>query len=89
MAQGFERMTCRWSFVYRDVSANKLYDQLVNVGLSCLTDPGDMQQDDSVNHPDSYAAQLFDLDRARLTVSLKDKAATQNSHVFLHVTSVP
>jgi hypothetical protein len=44
-----------------------------------------VSDDQNVNHPDFYDAQLFLLDRAKVAVSVKDKSAQESTFVFVSV----
>ena len=42
-----------------------------------------------VNHPDSFDQKVFDVGAGRVSVSLKDKGALQQTYIFVRATAKP
>lgn len=76
---------CTWTFQYRDVEAYATFETLGQELKNCLGDRAALSDDQQVNHPDFYDAQLFLLDQAKLALSVKDKSALGNTFVFISV----
>ena len=76
------RITCHWRFTYRDPTAEELQLTLRDRVEQCISTDQRVEQDDQVNHPDSYYADTFVLDQSRLTLSRKDKAELDATFVF-------
>ena len=77
---------CEWGFEYRAERATQHYDTLVRRVSECFPDL-DFDDDDQVNHPDTYTQAIFELPKVNLAVSLKDKAALSQTLVFLKITA--
>ncbi|MEO1139103.1 MAG: hypothetical protein AAFW87_06570 [Pseudomonadota bacterium] len=78
-----EGTVCQWRFDYRNASAAGLYDMFSQqlekcLGPQIITDKG-------VNHPDSYDLRQYQAKDGMIFVSIKDKAALQQTIVFLRV----
>lgn len=78
---------CLWQYPYRAEAARAAFAALESQLAAC-TGVSAGRDDFGVNHPDSYAARLYDLDQARIVVSLKDKAAERRTVIFLRVSPV-
>ncbi|MGB3317056.1 MAG: hypothetical protein WBB85_21925 [Albidovulum sp.] len=78
---------CAWVFPYRAVDALAAFDSLNGVIEQCFPKHGPVETDQGVNHPDFYDLRQYPLDRADLSVSLKDKVALQKTYVFLRIRS--
>jgi hypothetical protein len=77
--------SCMWEFWYRDPRAYSTFEKLDQELRSCVDDRAVVSDDQNVNHPDFYDAQLFLLDRAKVAVSVKDKSAQESTFVFVSV----
>lgn len=75
---------CRWSFDFRSDEAVEMQDRLASDIRDCL-DASTISPEQGVNHPDTYDQQRFRTADTALSVSLKDKAALQQSFVFLRI----
>ena len=78
---------CRWAFAYRDPRAAAAYRALVTDLAHCV---GPEQvtanaEDKAVNHPDTYDLRLMAITGGTAGISLKDKAALQQTLVFLRI----
>ena len=78
---------CIWSRAYRAVDARSVFDDLVRKVKDCLGDAAQGTRDQPVNHPDSYELLEFQSQGRRVAVSLKDKAALNQTLVFLRIYS--
>ena len=79
---------CHWSFPYRSAASAQGFDALVQRVADCA-DTADDHDGDAVNHPDSYDLRRFTVAGKSIDVSLKDKAALQQSIVFLRISGAP
>lgn len=77
--------SCRWDFPYRATQAYQTYDAFVERMSGCIGQRATMHSDQSVNHPDYYDLRRFELTQADVSVSVKDKAALENTFVFIRV----
>lgn len=84
MLSGGSQVHCGWAFPYRAVAASKTFQQLLADVKDC-TDGASAAADPDVNHPDFYELQTFRLSDTEVGVSLKDKAALEETYVFLRV----
>lgn len=75
-------VVCQWGFDFRAPAATAFYEALLAEAKSCLASQAP-KGDQPVNHPDSFFLAEFETPQARLSVSLKDKGALQQSFVFL------
>ncbi|MDG1430772.1 MAG: hypothetical protein P8Q23_04320, partial [Paracoccaceae bacterium] len=73
--------SCHWTFAYRDADAERLaialWTELQNCRLGEKQPP-----DQQVNHPDSYALQIWHAKDAVYRLSIKDKAGLGQTYVF-------
>jgi hypothetical protein len=76
---------CAWAFPYRSDAARTAFAALNSSVGTCLSSPVRTDTDQRLNHPDSYDLRLYEADRARLSLSIKDKAALGKTYVFLRV----
>jgi len=76
---------CAWTFPYRAKRAGDTFDAFAGKLDGCLARRATPHGDRSVNHPDSYAARRYDLERAEVSLSVKDKAALGKTFVFIRV----
>ncbi|MDJ0613743.1 MAG: hypothetical protein QNJ29_08690 [Rhizobiaceae bacterium] len=80
---GGKELICFWQFDYRSTSATEHLRRL-NKLISLAIDQGEVPQDDQdVNHPDFYDLRTYTINGADIAVSLKDKAALDQTFVFL------
>ncbi|WP_371224202.1 hypothetical protein [Roseovarius sp. 2305UL8-3] len=77
---------CRWGFDYRAAAAEALYAQIEQISAACFGDISATPNAPDVNHPDSYLIRQFTGQGIEVSVSLKDKAALDQSFVFWRVT---
>lgn len=82
-----EGAVCQWRFDYRSKSATGLYDMFSKQLENCLG--SEVTVDEGVNHPDSYDLRQYQSKSGMIYVSIKDKAALQQTIVFLRVGRAP
>lgn len=75
---------CYWAFDFRSDSAKVAYRTLHQKFSECSQTQGDMR-DEGVNHPDSYTLENFDFGTHDIALSLKDKAALNQTLMFVHL----
>ena len=78
-------LVCTWTFPYRAPEAESRYDGLAAGIEACLGEDSQLKKDQPVNHPDSYTLRRFLTPKAKVSVSLKDKAARAETYVFLRI----
>ena len=86
---GERHMHCNWMFPYRAPAARTAFENLTRELTECLGPEAEMTTDQSVNHPDAYQLFQFDLLGREFAVSIKDKGALQQTHVFVRVEILP
>ena len=74
---------CQWSFFYRAEGAAAVHDMLDRMIPVCVKGTKPLPADTGVNHPDSYELRRYQRGPVVISVSLKDKAAQDQSLVFL------
>lgn len=79
---------CYWSFPYRSALATQSFETLVQRVTKCANAQVHSKED-TVNHPDTYDLRRFTIAGKIVDVSLKDKAALQQTIVFLRVSGAP
>lgn len=84
---GDRQIHCSWSFDYRAEAAKHAFDRMIKEVAACLGNDARVTEDQDVNHPDFYDLTRFDTEGRTIAVSLKDKAALQQTYVFLRVTA--
>ena len=72
---------CRWTFDLGTPQSRDIYDGL-RAALAGCSDARP-ERDQGVNHPDFYDAWAFQIDGARVTLSIKDKSALGKTYVVL------
>ena len=82
---GGTQLHCGWVFPYRAAAANVAFQHLLNTVARCLGDKAHATPDPDVNHPDFYDLHTFRLGEREVGVSLKDKAARAETHIFLRI----
>ena len=89
LLDGTEQSTCYWSYVYRSDEVHTRVEEL-RVGIEeCLGSKSALPADQTVNHPDSFALYRYEGQGLRVSLSLKDKAALQQSLIFLSLSASP
>ena len=76
---------CHWGFPYRDKEAEEFFGHLDVRLKTCLESQVNVADDQPVNHPDSFHLRTYHLDRAKVSISLKDKATIDKTLVFIRV----
>lgn len=79
------RYHCAWAFPLRARGAANTFEAFAGQLDACLAGRATLHGDSGVNHPDSYAARRYELERAEVSLSLKDKAALGKTFVFIRV----
>ena len=82
---GAKTFHCAWQFNFRDPSALNAVRQIDETLRRCLPALEPTTKDQPVNHPDFYDQQEYQLDGIKITLSLKDKGALQQTLVFLAI----
>lgn len=77
---------CGWAFGYRSSAATRFFDELHQEIQQCWPTTEGTQTEPGVNHPDSYHLHKYALPEGHVTLSIKDKAALQQTYVFLGIT---
>lgn len=80
---------CQKAYAYRAAEATAVFDDLAQMTRDCLGDAAERPADASVNHPDSYKLRQFLTGDVVISISLKDKAALDQTFVFLRVEPQP
>lgn len=76
--------TCTWEYQAVSGDASAAYAQMVDRVRACLEAVSE-SEDASVNHPDYWAATVFEANTATVTVSLKNKSALGKTLVAVSV----
>ncbi len=76
---------CRWDYPYRAPAATKAFEATDQSMQTCFGDQPDVRVDQQVNHPDTYLLKEYLQQTVTIRVSLKDKAQTGATHLFLWV----
>jgi hypothetical protein len=79
---GGQSKDCYWSFDYRSAEATQVYEQMTELLGLCADSPVEVQTA-QVNHPDSFDQVLGLVEGRKVSVSLKDKGALNQTLVFL------
>ncbi len=85
---GARALNCQWGFSFRNPDARNAFRHLSDQVRECSGVIVLMDQDQQVNHPDTYDLRKYDWNGAIIDVSLKDKGALQQTFVFLRVGAV-
>lgn len=83
--RGGKTHLCHWLFPYRDATATTAFEILDRDIRHCFKDAIALPADPAVNHPDSYQLRRYRRGPLVISASLKDKAALQQSLVFLRI----
>ena len=86
---GVRNMHCSLEFAYRAPAATQTFNVLVDDLTACLGPDATVVSDQSVNHPDSYDLSVFTHQGREYAVSVKDKGALQQTHVFVRIQLAP
>lgn len=79
-------MVCLWAFGYRSKAATAAYLDLGGKLRGCYKTGVEVQQDQTVNHPDTSLSWLYMLDDLSLRLAIKDKAALGKTLIVLQAT---
>lgn len=85
---GVRLYRCHWKFGYRDAAAGQAFAAKDQMLQKCTGATAQAPQDQQVNHPDSYDLRAYEAGEVRLTTSIKDKGALQETYVFLAIYGV-
>ncbi|SLN72334.1 hypothetical protein ROA7450_04030 [Roseovarius albus] len=83
---GAKGVMCNQPFPYRSEKAVNAFAALNDSIQTCLGSSAGPTQDQAVNHPDSYVLYQYVVENMKVSASLKDKAALQQTIVFLRIT---
>ena len=86
---GSEIYYCSWQFPFRSGEARQLFTQLDAQVDSCLNTDSASTSDQPVNHPDSFWLNTYQLEKSKLSISVKDKSSLGKSLLFLRVQILP
>jgi hypothetical protein len=89
LISGQYQRSCYRSYPYRSGDARAAFASIGFELADCLGAKAVQSVDRSVNHPDSYELHRYQLNGVEYAVSLKDKAALQQTLVFLRVPQQP
>lgn len=84
---GQEARMCQWTFEYRSKAARDAFEAVEIAMDGCY--PKTIPEGTDVNHPDSFNQVFYSTDKERLSLSLKDKAQHQTTHLFFRVETLP
>ena len=82
---GKKQLICSWQFDYRDALATNQFIKLNNELRTYSGETFPVIEDLDVNHPDFYDLKTYTKLETSLAVSLKDKAALDQTYVFLRI----
>lgn len=83
---GARSTNCRWAFGYREQVAADAFAALLRAASVCAGSDIGVTSDQKVNHPDFYDLRVLQVADGEVGLSLKDKAALQQTYVFLRTT---
>lgn len=86
---GANAFHCSWKFGFRESAATEAFDRMNQKITACFPNSEQAVTDEGVNHPDSYQQFEYTSDKLRLSLSIKDKGALQETYVFLSVQAAP
>jgi len=89
LLNGATQTTCHWMFPQQSDQAATRLEVLRTDIIHCLGEQSARAVEPGVNHPDTYAQQLFEGQGVRVSLSLKRKSALGQSLVFLAVSPAP
>lgn len=79
---------CAWPFEFREPDAKATFERTSKALETCPNTLRRPFKDQGVNHPDSYDLHIFDMPKAEISLSLKDKGGLQKTYVFLRIQEV-
>jgi hypothetical protein len=80
------QLYCRWTFAYRSGEARAWLQKLDRRIHECVSLPIEVIDDTAVNHPDTFEQRRYLFGKNEISLSAKDKAANDQSHVFFSLT---
>ncbi len=83
-SDGIKIYHCRWDYGYRTSDAAELL-RTINIDIQRCLGIQSRKIEDGVNHPDTYEQRLYRLGDINISLSLKDKAALNQSFVSLQI----
>ena len=83
LIDGAEAVSCSWAYAYRDGQARAMQARLQTELRGCLPGVQRLADADPVNHPDTHLVARFSHGTREISIAVKDKAAAQQSLVFL------
>ena len=83
---GMKSANCNWAFSYRSAEATGAFQGMLAELSVCADMASGIETDQSVNHPDFYDLRLMRIAGGEMGLSIKDKAAIQQTYVFLRLT---
>ena len=85
-AGGHTGLACTWETVFRDGTAEALFQRLESAARLCRAPGTEPESDPGVNHPDTYVLRRYRMpDGTTLSVSLKDKSSLERTFVFFRI----
>ncbi len=84
--RGTKSANCNWAFSYRSAEATGTFKDKLAMLSVCADKASGIVTDQSVNHPDFYDLRLMRIAGGEVGLSIKDKAAIQQTFVFLRLT---
>ena len=84
---GQEARVCQWTFAYRSEAAQDAFATIEAALDGCY--PKTIPSGGDVNHPDSFNQVFYKIENERISLSLKDKAQRQTTHLFLRTETAP
>lgn len=86
---GANQFHCAWAFQFREIAAKNAYNLLNQHVAECFGNNKAGLLDKQVNHPDTYQQRQHEIGPVKLSISIKDKGALQETYVFMNVQGVP
>ena len=80
---GAAAVSCSWAFAYRDGQARAKQAKMQAELRRCLPGVRRLADAAGVNHPDTHLVARYAHGLAKISIAVKDKAARQQSLVFL------
>ncbi|MDG2340434.1 MAG: hypothetical protein P8L32_04465 [Paracoccaceae bacterium] len=81
--------SCHWGFSYRTKEALEAFEAMLSDLALCADPTLGVVTDQNVNHPDFYDLRMLNIQGGEIALSLKDKAALQQTFIFLRLTPKP
>ncbi|MCP4317398.1 MAG: hypothetical protein GY789_15630 [Hyphomicrobiales bacterium] len=76
---------CVWEYPLKAPDAYRKFSAIGQNLQTCIGDRATVLKDKGVNHPDFYDARRYQMERANVTVSIKDKSALNSTFVNVWV----